>query len=67
MRGTKNQGMLLAVAAMRVSSQRMYIYVINLDRCEDRMVEFGHVNSHMPEIQRFSAIDGQTIDRQKLV
>jgi GR25 family glycosyltransferase involved in LPS biosynthesis len=45
----------------------MYIYVINLDRCEDRMAEFSHANSHMPDIQRFSAIDGQTIDRQQLM
>ena len=45
----------------------MHIYVINLDRSEQRMNEFLHVNSHMPGIHRFSAIDGSTVDRARLV
>jgi GR25 family glycosyltransferase involved in LPS biosynthesis len=45
----------------------MHIYVVNLDRSEDRLREFRRVNSHMPGIQRFSAVDGATIDRGALV
>lgn len=45
----------------------MYIYVINLDRSEDRMLEFRRANEHMPDIQRHSAVDGSTLDRNGLV
>jgi len=45
----------------------MDIYVINLDRSQDRMLEFRRLNSHIPGIHRFSAVDGNTIDRQYLV
>lgn len=45
----------------------MHIYVINLDRSEDRMVEFRRTNVHMPDIQRHSAVDGYTLDRDELV
>jgi glycosyl transferase, family 25 len=45
----------------------MDTYVINLDRSEDRLREFRRQNNHMPEIHRFSAIDGSTIDRDRLI
>jgi GR25 family glycosyltransferase involved in LPS biosynthesis len=45
----------------------MHIYVINLDRSQDRMTEFSRINKHMPEIQRHSAADGSKLDREELV
>ena len=45
----------------------MYIYVINLDSSEEKLAEFRRVNSHMRDIQRFSAVDGNTLDRQELL
>ena len=45
----------------------MDIYVINLDRSTERLQEFRQTNAHMPEIKRFSAVDGSTIDRRQLV
>ena len=45
----------------------MDTYVINLDRSEDRLREFRRRNSHMPDIHRFSAVDGSTIDREELI
>jgi glycosyl transferase family 25 len=44
----------------------MFIYVINLDRSPERLRNFETVNAHMPGIQRFSAVDGNTIDRMEL-
>lgn len=45
----------------------MKIHVINLDRSADRLCEFQRRNGHLPAIQRFSAIDGATIDRHALM
>ena len=42
-------------------------YVINLEHSTERMQEFRRNNAHMPEIKRFSAVDGSTIDRRGLV
>jgi len=45
----------------------MHIYVINLDRSKGRMEEFQRINSHMPNIQRFSAVDGSVVDWQEMM
>ena len=45
----------------------MYIYVINLDRSEDRLLEFRRANDHMPDIRRHSAVDGGELDHDQLV
>jgi hypothetical protein len=44
----------------------MRICVINLDRSVQRMFQFRRENAHMPEIERFPAIDGGRIDRSEL-
>ena len=44
----------------------MYIYVINLDRSPERLESFNRANAHLPQIQRFSAIDGNMADRTEL-
>jgi glycosyl transferase, family 25 len=44
------------------------IRLINLDRSPDRLATFEAVNSHvMPHVTRFSAIDGNNLDRPALV
>lgn len=45
----------------------MHTYVINLDRSADRMDEFRRLNDHLPEIFRFSAIEGASADRAALI
>ncbi len=45
----------------------MPIYVINLDRSTDRMTSFAAWNQHMPDIHRFSAVDGAALDRAELL
>ena len=45
----------------------MHIHVINLDRSVARLDEFRRWNAHMPEIERFAAIDGAAVDRQQLL
>jgi len=45
----------------------MHIYVINLDRSPERLDAFRQANAHLPEIHRFSAVDGSTVDRNSLV
>ena len=45
----------------------MKIELINLDRSEERLARFRHVNSHLRNIERFSAVDGKAIDRSALV
>ncbi|MDX8495157.1 glycosyltransferase family 25 protein [Mesorhizobium sp. VK22B] len=43
------------------------IYVINLDRSVGRLEKFRKLNSHLPEVRRFSGFDGKSIDRNKLI
>ena len=45
----------------------MHIYVINLDRSPERLEAFRRTNAHLPEIHRFSAVDGATMDRTRLI
>lgn len=45
----------------------MDTYVINLDRSTERLQEFLRNNAHLPDIQRFSAVDGGTVNRRQLV
>ena len=46
----------------------MQIQVINLDRSTDRLAAFQTMNRHvMPHVTRFSAVDGQNVDRNALV
>jgi GR25 family glycosyltransferase involved in LPS biosynthesis len=45
----------------------VHTYVINLDRSTARLENFRRVNGHMPEIHRFSAIEGRDADRVQLV
>lgn len=45
----------------------MRIFLINLDRTPERLADFYRVNSHLKDVSRFSAVDGRTIDRKKLV
>lgn len=50
-----------------MTGSSMQIHVINLDRSTERVREFQRQNAHMRGIQRYSAIDGSTVDRQALV
>jgi GR25 family glycosyltransferase involved in LPS biosynthesis len=43
------------------------IHLINLDRRVDRLAEFTRVNAHVAAIERVAAVDGSTVDRQRLV
>jgi glycosyl transferase, family 25 len=43
----------------------MQIHLINLDRSIDRLVEFQKRNSHLRDVIRFAAVDGQTLDKEK--
>lgn len=45
----------------------MRTYLINLDRTPERLADFHRVNAHLKDVTRFSAVDGRTIDRRKLV
>src|SRR6516165_5986974 len=42
------------------------VHVINLDRSESRLDEFRRWNAHMPDIERFAAIDGSVMNRRQL-
>lgn len=42
-------------------------FVINLDRTPERMASFIETNPHLSHVSRFSAIDGKTVSRSKLV
>lgn len=44
----------------------MDIYVINLDRSQERLASFSTINDHLNEVTRFPAIDGRSLDRQDL-
>jgi GR25 family glycosyltransferase involved in LPS biosynthesis len=39
------------------------VVVINLDRSVDRLRQFQWNNRHVPNLQRFAALDGRTLDR----
>jgi glycosyl transferase family 25 len=45
----------------------MQIYLINLDRGVDRLAQFRRVNAHLLAVERVSAVDGSTVDRQQQV
>ena len=45
----------------------MLINLINLDRSPDRLAEFTRNNSFLPQIRRFSGIDGKALDLAALV
>jgi glycosyl transferase, family 25 len=45
----------------------MTIYLINLDRTPGRLAAFQRRNAHMCDVERYPAIDGQTIDTEKLI
>jgi glycosyl transferase family 25 len=40
------------------------IVVINLDRSVNRLQQFRWNNRHVPNLQRFAALDGRTLDRE---
>jgi glycosyl transferase, family 25 len=42
------------------------VHFINLDRSQDRLVEFRKMNSHLSDAVRFSAIDGHRLDIESL-
>jgi GR25 family glycosyltransferase involved in LPS biosynthesis len=41
--------------------------LINLDRSPERLAEFAHTNAHLTEVTRFSAVDGDTLDKASLM
>jgi glycosyl transferase family 25 len=43
------------------------MFVINLDRSPERMQRFRQLNSHLPHITRFPAVDGRTVNRSTLI
>jgi protein YibB len=43
------------------------IHVINLDRTPRRLAEFQRRNAHLSNVERFRAVDGRTLDREKLI
>jgi len=45
----------------------MFIALINLDRSPDRLAEFARWNAHLPAVTRFAAVDGASLDPEKLV
>jgi GR25 family glycosyltransferase involved in LPS biosynthesis len=45
----------------------MPIHLINLDRSTDRLAEFQKRNAHLRNVVRFAAVDGRTIDKEKLI
>ncbi len=45
----------------------MLAYVMNLDRDTERWAMFQQLNSDRCDFTRFSAVDGRTLDRQKLL
>ena len=49
------------------SSSALPIHVINLDRTPARFAEFHRRNVHLSHVERFRAIDGRTLDREKLI
>jgi FkbM family methyltransferase len=49
------------------ASNTLPIHVINLDRTPARLAEFNRRNAHLRDVKRFRAIDGQTLDREKLI
>jgi glycosyl transferase, family 25 len=46
---------------------QLTIYLINLDRTPGRLAEFQRRNAHLCDVERYPAIDGRTIDREKLI
>jgi hypothetical protein len=51
----------------RRRSAPVKVHLINLDRHADRLREFASVNAHLPEVIRFPAIDGRSLDLSALV
>ena len=45
----------------------MKCFLINIERSSERLRAFRAWNSFLPDIERFSAIDGRTLDRQALI
>jgi GR25 family glycosyltransferase involved in LPS biosynthesis len=45
----------------------LHINFINLDRSPDRLAEFRAANAHLTNCERFSAVDGRTLDIRTLV
>ena len=43
------------------------IHLINLDRSPERLAEFNARNGHLRDVIRFSAVDGNDLDRAELV
>jgi GR25 family glycosyltransferase involved in LPS biosynthesis len=43
------------------------IHLINLDRSTDRLAAFQKRNAHLSDLVRFSAVDGQLLDKEKLI
>jgi len=51
-----------------MASAPLDIQLINLDRSPDRLATFQAVNEHvMPHVTRFSAVDGENVERAALV
>jgi GR25 family glycosyltransferase involved in LPS biosynthesis len=50
-----------------ISKSVVQIRLINLDRSTDRLAEFQKRNAHLRDVVRFTAIDGQLLDREKLI
>lgn len=42
-------------------------FLINLERSAERLRVFRAWNSFLPDVERFSAVDGRTLDRQALI
>jgi GR25 family glycosyltransferase involved in LPS biosynthesis len=49
------------------ASSGLPIHVISLDRTPARLAEFQRRNAHLSHVERFRAIDGRTLDREKLI
>jgi len=45
----------------------MQYYLINLDRGAERLARFQADNAFLPDVQRFAAVDGGALNREKLV
>jgi glycosyl transferase family 25 len=46
---------------------QMKIHLINLDRSQDRLSEFRRNNEHLKNVERYSAVDGSTLDVAALI
>ena len=56
-----------AVLTARQSVGDLPIYLLNLDRSTDRLVEFQKHNAHLRNVIRIPAVDGRLLEKEQLI